>query len=249
MADVDFDDHFVEQEPLRDNRYENYTSEDEEELEDAKENATSVSKKAPPPVYTLDPDMEAHLLSVCQAVGGYEVKEMYQTTSAESGAKSSTKMMEKYVLGDEALECLRDIKRFLRHDDRTEGKCIMRMLGKWKFLLTDLVPIVSDHSNNIRIMEAASKCLTLRSVTLFFVVEILVPLTWPVDIEETVYLEITRYMQSYKAVMTSAKFQQSVLNFFLRLLAKPYRFGYINFWGYDRHCLGSGWNVIQITFA
>jgi len=54
-------------------------------------------------------------------------------------------------------------------------------------------------------------------------VEILVPLTWPVDIKDPVYLEQVRYMQAYKAAMSEAPVLQSLLRFLVKALSKPVR--------------------------
>jgi hypothetical protein len=40
------------------------------------------------------------------------------------------------------LDCLRDLKRVLRRDDKTTDKLVFRLLGKWNFVETDLIPIM-----------------------------------------------------------------------------------------------------------
>ena len=101
MADVELDawahgrdeplDLDIDQRVLGNNEPNSNAEESEwEEEEQAQENA-------PPPVYKLDPEMEAHLLSVCQAVGGYEV------ASHDAAQGSKPNVQEKYVLGDEGL--------------------------------------------------------------------------------------------------------------------------------------------------
>ena len=73
-----------------------------------------------------------HLLRTVNAVGGFEV-----STDA-----SGHTVEERYVLGDEGLECLKDIKQLLRRDDRTDDKPLLLNLGQWKFIQSDLIPIL-----------------------------------------------------------------------------------------------------------
>lgn len=102
----------------------------------------------------LDPLLQDHILSICTALGGLEVDE---STGKES-----------YALGDECLgkarvalalltlpwythllspallyfiDCLKDLKRFLREDDQIPDKPLLRTLGQWQVVQTDLLPI------------------------------------------------------------------------------------------------------------
>ena len=82
--------------------------EGEEDDDDDDHEVEAKDKKAPPPVYVLDKEMEAHLLSVCQAVGGYEIldddDDQQQDSAATTGTSQTTgKVREKYILGDEGL--------------------------------------------------------------------------------------------------------------------------------------------------
>jgi hypothetical protein len=119
----------------------------------------------------------------------------------------------------------------VRFDDRTEGKCILRKLGEWRFLHTDLIPIFTQHLENARLVEAAGRHEALhflkqmRNSNAFLVltVELLVPLTWPIDPKEPVYVEQMQYMRTYKAAMTDKSAVQSMFRFLLRYLSKEPR--------------------------
>eukprot|EP00158_Paraphelidium_tribonemae_P007596 Partr_v1_DN28294_c0_g1_i2_m75402 putative Forms a fork protection complex (FPC) with csm-3 and which is required for chromosome segregation during meiosis and DNA damage repair. FPC coordinates leading and lagging strand synthesis and moves with the replication fork. FPC stabilizes replication forks in a configuration that is recognized by replication checkpoint sensors len=101
----------------------------------------------------MEEQLTSHLVNLCNAVGGYEL-------DFESGKET-------YVVGVEALECMRDIKRILRHDDKTSDKMVLRALGDWNFLAQDLLPILKLHQNDQKLVEAS--------------LELIVPLTFPVD--------------------------------------------------------------------
>jgi hypothetical protein len=92
---------------------------------------------------------ENHLLSVCNALGGYE--------------------QHSYHPGDEAMDCLRDLKRFLRLDEEQKHRSTHHLLGKWKFAQSDLIPLLisSSKSEDFKLGMAC--------------VEVLVPLTWPLE--------------------------------------------------------------------
>jgi replication fork protection complex subunit Tof1/Swi1 len=81
-----------------------------------------------------------------------------------------------YVPGDEATgyydltsDCLRDLKRFLRLDEEEKDRTTHLLLGKWKFVETDLIPLLITSSNQKNYKLAMATC------------EVLVPLTWPIE--------------------------------------------------------------------
>ncbi|KAJ3324945.1 Topoisomerase 1-associated factor 1 [Boothiomyces sp. JEL0866] len=62
-----------------------------------------------------------HVLSVCNALGGHE--------------------QDVYVPGDEAYDCLRDLKRFIKMDENEGAKNSYFLLGKWNIMTSDLIPL------------------------------------------------------------------------------------------------------------
>ncbi|WEW59381.1 Topoisomerase 1-associated factor 1 [Emydomyces testavorans] len=113
----------------------------------------------PQPVEVVDPEVRAYVYSLVTALGG--------TAGDEFG---------RYVPGDDALGCLSDLRKWLRfYDHKLNRLDVARCLAERQLVNGDLVPIMclyadADPSDKhkARIMLA---CL-----------ELLVPLTWPVEI-------------------------------------------------------------------
>lgn len=137
-------------------------------------------------------DSEEHLLRICNAVGGI---------NATTGM---------YEMGDEAIECLRDIKRLLRADDRTDEKFLLCRLGEWQFMQTDLVPIVLQCPPDMKL--------------LMVVVELLVPLTWPVDKAKPYAIEQSRYLVAYKELLSDQRLLSLFFSHVLAPLSKNGRY-------------------------
>ncbi|KAJ3358296.1 Topoisomerase 1-associated factor 1 [Allomyces javanicus] len=142
--------------------------------------------------------LESHLLSVCSAIGGVE----------ELPTADGQGLVQRYVLGDEAIECLRDLKRFLRYDEASKEKTVARMLGKWQLLEKDLIPIMEQHSGNQNVFFAA--------------VELVVPLTWPL---ESQYLgtDLLMYQRAYKDLLINSAALDRAHEMMLVLLETPFR--------------------------
>ncbi|KND02940.1 uncharacterized protein SPPG_02019 [Spizellomyces punctatus DAOM BR117] len=141
----------------------------------------------------------SHLLSICAALGGYEEKEVL-------GKDGQTVLEKQYVMGDEALACLRDLKRLLRKEDAlSKERNIVRALGRWKILQTDLIPILMNAhaANQDKIAQA--------------VVQLFIPLTWPVDSTSADAAELLEIQRGYKEVFL----KEGVLAAILEELLKP----------------------------
>ncbi|TPX63475.1 hypothetical protein SpCBS45565_g06554 [Spizellomyces sp. 'palustris'] len=141
----------------------------------------------------------SHLLSICAALGGYEEKEVL-------GKDGQTVLEKQYVMGDEALACLRDVKRLLRKEDAlSKERNIVRALGRWKILQTDLIPILMNAhaANQDKIAQA--------------VVQLFIPLTWPVDSTSADAAELLEIQRGYK----EAFLKEGVLAAILEELLKP----------------------------
>ncbi|KKA22034.1 DNA repair protein (Tof1) [Rasamsonia emersonii CBS 393.64] len=110
-------------------------------------------------VQVVDPEVRAYVYSLVTALGGF------------NGEDAS-----KYCLGDDALACLRDIKKWLKlYDEKTNRMDVARCLGEANLVNGDLLPILSlwweSGQNNKHLSRIALACL-----------ELLVPLTWPVEV-------------------------------------------------------------------
>ncbi|KAJ5631656.1 uncharacterized protein N7484_011756 [Penicillium longicatenatum] len=109
-------------------------------------------------VQVVDPDVRGHVYSLVTALGGFNGEDA-----------------DRYVLGDDALACLRDIKRWLKlYDEKNNRMDVARCLGEANLVNGDLLPILSlwwsNGQKNKRMTRIALACL-----------ELLVPLTWPVE--------------------------------------------------------------------
>ncbi|OBT44729.1 hypothetical protein VE00_05323 [Pseudogymnoascus sp. WSF 3629] len=106
----------------------------------------------------VDPEVQAYVSSLVTALGG--------SGSDEDG---------RYVLGDDALACLRDIKRWLKlYDEKANRLDVARCLAELNFVGGDLLQILAAWPEN----ETDNK---IKSRIALACVELLVPLTWPLD--------------------------------------------------------------------
>ncbi|KAJ5170525.1 Timeless protein [Penicillium coprophilum] len=109
-------------------------------------------------VQVVDPDVRNYVYGLVTALGGFNGENADQ-----------------YVLGDDALACLRDIKRWLKlYDEKNNRMDVARCLGEANLINGDLLPILSlwwaTGQNNKHMTRISLACL-----------ELLVPLTWPVE--------------------------------------------------------------------
>ncbi|KAL4994785.1 topoisomerase 1-associated factor 1 [Aspergillus recurvatus] len=110
-------------------------------------------------VGVIDPEVRAHVYSLVTALGGFNSEDA-----------------NRYVLGDDALSCLRDIKRWLKlYDEKFNRLDVARCLGEANLVNGDLIQILSlwwrDGQQSKYMSRIALAC-----------VELLVPLTWPLEI-------------------------------------------------------------------
>ncbi|KAJ5096214.1 Timeless protein [Penicillium alfredii] len=109
-------------------------------------------------VQVVDPDVRGYVYSLVTALGGFNGENADQ-----------------YILGDDALACLRDIKRWLKlYDEKNNRMDVARCLGEANLVNGDLLPILStwwaSGQKSKHMTRVALACL-----------ELLVPLTWPVE--------------------------------------------------------------------
>ncbi|PYI24268.1 topoisomerase 1-associated factor 1 [Aspergillus violaceofuscus CBS 115571] len=108
----------------------------------------------------VDPEVRAHVYSLVTALGGFNGEDA-----------------DKYVLGDDALACLRDIKRWLKlYDEKYNRMDVARCLGEANLVNGDLLPILSTFANSTKQTKYMSR-IALACL------EILVPLTWPLEMQ------------------------------------------------------------------
>ncbi|KAL8639924.1 MAG: hypothetical protein Q9228_003098 [Teloschistes exilis] len=110
----------------------------------------------------IDPEVRAFVYSLVSALGG--------TGTDEDG---------RYVLGDDALACLKDLKRWLKlYDEKANRLDVARCLAEANLVEGDLLEILGawpEESTDDKFKsKIALACL-----------ELLVPLTWPIEKDDT----------------------------------------------------------------
>ncbi|KAI0534624.1 timeless protein-domain-containing protein [Xylaria digitata] len=107
----------------------------------------------------VHPEVRAHINSLVSALGGFSADD-------DEG---------RYVLGDSALEVLRDIKKWIRfYDEKTNRMDVARCLAEANLVDGDLLHILAAWPENAT--DNKSKA---RAALACF--EIMVPLTWPLE--------------------------------------------------------------------
>ncbi|CCU77341.1 hypothetical protein/topoisomerase 1-associated factor 1 [Blumeria hordei DH14] len=106
----------------------------------------------------IDPEVRAYVSSLVTALGG--------SGTDESG---------QYVLGDDALACLRDLKRWLKlYDEKANRLDVARCLAETNLVRGDLLQILATWP------ESATED-KIKSKVALACLELLVPLTWPIE--------------------------------------------------------------------
>ncbi|KAL8912748.1 MAG: hypothetical protein Q9171_002287 [Xanthocarpia ochracea] len=112
-------------------------------------------EEAPSPV---DPEVRAYIYSLVSALGG--------TGTDEDG---------RYVLGDDALACLKDLKKWLKlYDEKANRLDVARCLAEANLVEGDLLEILAAWPE-----EATDD--KVKSKIALACLELLVPLTWPIE--------------------------------------------------------------------
>ncbi|WFD30781.1 Topoisomerase 1-associated factor 1 [Malassezia sp. CBS 17886] len=103
--------------------------------------------------------LRAPVLAICSALGGYE------HVQTEHGLETI------YQLGDDCLECLRDLRRMWRQDDTDTSRAIARVFAELGTLHNDLIPILLHTAGGGEKGDKIALACT----------DLLTALTWPID--------------------------------------------------------------------
>ncbi|KAI5240666.1 timeless-domain-containing protein [Aureobasidium subglaciale] len=137
---------------------------------------------------TVDPEVRAHVYSLVSAIGG-----------------SSTVNEGQYVLGDDALACLKDLSRWIRlYDDRINRHDVKRCMAEANLVRGDLLPILAQQGDkserSVLATKVALNCLDLLNT-----------LTWPIERkEETMTVNIHRHLPYIK--LAQVEYKRAVLH-------------------------------------
>ncbi|KAI9490959.1 timeless protein-domain-containing protein [Zychaea mexicana] len=149
-----------------------------------------------------------YILATCAALGGFEDKEV-----------SPGEFQKVYMLGDEALGCLKDLKRAIRAESQTPYKTFLPAIAEFNLIETDLIPIILLHARD-------SSDLAERFI--LACVELLVPMTWPIQYDDEEDLEnydpnlVDRYRR-YKLALLAPRVFEAITGLVTGPLSIPYR--------------------------
>ncbi|KAK4137554.1 timeless-domain-containing protein [Trichocladium antarcticum] len=138
---------------------------------------------------TVHPQVRAHINSLVSALGG--------TGIDDDGG---------YTPGDDALEVLRDIKKWIRfYDEKTNRMDVARCLAEANLVGTDLLQILATWSPN----DANNKSKARIALACF---EVMVPLTWPIEKDlETMTVNHHRHLPVLQ--LAQLGYKRAILNF------------------------------------
>ena len=130
-----------------------------------------------------------------------------------------------YRLGDEALSCLKDLKKLWRKDDDDDERTVARIFYETRALPNDLIPILLLTAGNGRVEDKrAIACADLMTA-----------MTWPIDMAEelkelddeldkgTDYTQLLRSHLEYKAALLRPGVIQALFGIMIPPLAKAPR--------------------------
>ncbi|KAK5663107.1 hypothetical protein OQA88_6523 [Cercophora sp. LCS_1] len=137
----------------------------------------------------VHPEVRAHINSLVSALGGVSVDD-------DSG----------YKLGDDALEVLRDLKRWIRfYDEKTNRMDVARCLAEANLVGNDLLQILAMWPPNC----TDNRYKTKLALACF---EVMVPLTWPIEKDrETMTVNHHRHMPVLQ--LAQVAYKRAILNF------------------------------------
>ncbi|OTB05199.1 hypothetical protein M426DRAFT_320010 [Hypoxylon sp. CI-4A] len=137
----------------------------------------------------VHPEVRAHINSLVSALGGF---------SADDDGR--------YVLGDSALEVLRDIKKWIRfYDEKTNRMDVARCLAEANIIDGDLLHILASWPEN----ETDNKFRARAALACF---EIMVPLTWPLE-RELDQMTVNHHRHLPVLQLAQVGYKRAIINF------------------------------------
>ncbi|KAL4067395.1 timeless protein-domain-containing protein [Scleroderma yunnanense] len=128
-----------------------------------------------------------------------------------------------YRMGDEAMGCLRDLKKLWRMDDTDDERTVARLFWETRVLSNDLVPIL---------LATAGKGL-VEDKRAIACADLMTAMTWPIDMAEelkelddeldkgTDYTQLMFSHLNYKAALLKPGIMQAIFGVVLPPLSKP----------------------------
>ncbi|KAG2212278.1 hypothetical protein INT47_001637 [Mucor saturninus] len=153
--------------------------------------------------------VRSYVLGLCSAIGGME-----ELVEADGSVGQV------YCPGDEALACLRDLKKAIRVDNQNSEKTVLKVLVEYNVIVTDIIPLILSFQKN------------RNEVSFRFIlacVELLVPMTWPVekslnvDDEQEEDPNVMHCYRKYKLDLLTEGVFETILAMAMRSLRIPHR--------------------------
>ncbi|KAG5978529.1 Topoisomerase 1-associated factor 1 [Claviceps digitariae] len=138
---------------------------------------------------TVHPEVRAHISSLISALGGISTDDDGQ-----------------YQLGDDALEVLRDLKRWIRfYDEKTNRMDVARCIHDANLIEGDLLPILKTWPENAMDNK-------FRSRIALACFELMVPLTWPLERDkESMTMNHHRHLPVLE--LAQVQYKRAIINF------------------------------------
>ncbi|KAH6987584.1 timeless protein-domain-containing protein [Ilyonectria sp. MPI-CAGE-AT-0026] len=137
----------------------------------------------------VHPEVRAHINSLVSALGGI-------------GADDDGR----YRLGDDALEVLRDIKRWIRfYDEKTNRMDVARCIFEANLIEGDLLPILATWPENAMDNKFKSKI----ALACF---EVMTPLTWPME-KDRERMTVNHHRHIPVLELTQVGYKRAIINF------------------------------------
>ncbi|KDN42043.1 hypothetical protein RSAG8_07088, partial [Rhizoctonia solani AG-8 WAC10335] len=151
---------------------------------------------------------------------------IHSTVAALGGVETdATTGITRYVLGDDCLGCLRDLKKLWRKDDTDDERTVARMFWETRVLENDLVPILIETAGGDVVGDK-------RAVAC---ADVIGAMTWPIDIaselkeldeqldEKTDYATLFLAQLHYKEALARPEVLKALQNIMMPCIAKDKR--------------------------
>ncbi|KAK3373637.1 timeless protein-domain-containing protein [Lasiosphaeria ovina] len=140
---------------------------------------------------TVHPEVRAHITSLVSALGGINV---------DDGDGDG------YKLGDDALEVLRDLKKWIRfYDEKTNRMDVARCLAEANLIGGDLLQILASWPPN-----CADNAYRARIALACF--EVMTPLTWPIEMDRD-NMTVNHYRHIPVLQLAQLGYKRAIINF------------------------------------
>ncbi|CAE6535100.1 unnamed protein product [Rhizoctonia solani] len=151
---------------------------------------------------------------------------IHSTVAALGGVETDPKTgVTRYVLGDDCLGCLRDLKKLWRKDDTDDERTVARVFWETRVLVNDLVPILIETAEGGVVGDK-------RAVAC---ADVIGAMTWPIDIaaelkeldeqldERTDYATLVLAQLHYKEALSRSEVLKALQNIMMPCIAKDKR--------------------------